>query len=420
MIVKPGFPTTKPCHAGKACSASSIRVQGAAFILLQVLTATDPALAGEPAAASGPDPVRAASADLRPGDLQYRYRITGGHRQWTYAGAKRLAGFNDLPPGQYSVEVVVCRPGEPCARTPAKIVLTTRPLWFNTLWARCAALLALIIGAGALFEWRMRSLARAARLRFEARLSERTRVARDLHDTLMQTVLASKVMADTSRSETDAARLQATLSRLSCALGQAAQEGRAAVEALRPPGQDDIDLAAALELAALDSRYSAGLEVRVTVSGKRQALHPMVQQEALKIGSEAIRNACIHSMGANLRIHLAYDSDLVLTIEDDGRGLCERVIANGRPGHFGLVGMRERAEHLGGTLRVSNLHPGARIRLCVPGSTAFIRRRGRSAGLRALKAVFTRATALESRRTRATVHGDGLDRADDDPRPESG
>jgi signal transduction histidine kinase len=397
MIVKPGLTTTKTCHPRKAGFAFPIRLRGAVFIVLPVLATAAPALACKPSAISGP--VRIASVEPRPDDPQYRYSVTGGHRRWTYAGVQRLAGFNDLPPGQYSIEVVVCRPDEPCVRTPAKITLTTRPPWFNTWWVRWAGLVALIVAAGALFEWRMRSLACAARLRFEARLAERTRVARDLHDTLMQTVLASKVMADTSRQETDAARLQATMSRLSSSLGQAAQEGRAAVETLRPPGQDGVDLAAALELAALDGRYGAGLEGRVTVSGKRQALHPMVQQETLKIGYEAIRNACIHSMGRHLRIHLAYDSDLILTVEDDGKGLLESVIANGRPGHFGLVGMRERAEHMGGTLKVSNLHPGVRVRLCVPGSTAFVRRQGRSAGLRALKAFFNRTAALESRRT---------------------
>ena len=292
MIVKPGFPRTKTYRINKASLGFAIRVQGAFLLVLQIVTTAAPTVAlacesppvryrpwgsgngglhGQPFTPASPSR-RALSEDLetdaagsnrlRPNDLQYRYRIIGRGHQWVYAGVRRSVDFNDLPPGQYSIEVIACRPDEPCARTPAKIMLVHQPPWFTAWWVRWTAALTLLAGAAVLFEWRMRSLARGARLRFEDRLAERTRVARDLHDTLMQTVLASKVMADTSRSETDAIRLQATMSRLSSSLGQAAQRSK------RKPAR--------FWFAALAAIYRAQREMLTGESDKRRALELVV------------------------------------------------------------------------------------------------------------------------------------------------
>jgi signal transduction histidine kinase len=208
-------------------------------------------------------------------------------------------------------------------------------------------------------------------LRFDERQQERARLARNLHDTLIQTVMATKIFADDARRlESDPAR-RSTIDRISAGLAQAVDESRAALESMRASTFETVDLAEAFELAALEARPSDRFEIEVNTVGTARPLHPIVRDEIYRIGGEAIRNACLHSNGGRLRVELVYGRDLTLKIEDNGVGVDPELLRVGKPSHFGLAGMRERARHIGAKLIFSTSACGTEVTLLVPHRAAF-------------------------------------------------
>jgi signal transduction histidine kinase len=120
---------------------------------------------------------------------------------------------------------------------------------------------------------------------------------------------------------------------------------------------------------------NAGVEF-VSVKGVAKEMHPMIRDEVCQIGYEAIRNARNHSGGSRIRVEISYESDLIVRVLDNGKGIDPEIVANGRPGHFGLRGMQERAARIGGTLSLaSSPHSGTRVELIVPARVAFTNRR---------------------------------------------
>lgn len=234
---------------------------------------------------------------------------------------------------------------------------------------------ALILLLGVVACWlRSRQVSRAMGARFDRQFAERTRVARDLHDTLLQTVQASKMVADHAlKDATDHARLVRAVEQLSTWLGQATEEGRAALQSLRPSATEPDDLAEAFRRAIDECRHDNSARISFSVEGDARAVPRPVRDEIYRIGYEAIRNACVHSRGDSIDVRLEYGADLVWRISDTGVGIEAGIVAGGRPGHFGLQGMRERAERLGGTLSlVSATGSGVVITLVVPGRVAYI------------------------------------------------
>ena len=233
---------------------------------------------------------------------------------------------------------------------------------------------ALILLLGAVVGWlRFRQVSRAMGARFDERLAERTRVARALHDTLLQTVQGSKMVADHALK--DAAnhdRLVRAVEQLSTWLGQATEEGRAALQSLRSSTTEPDDLAEAFRRAIDECRHDNSARISFAVEGDARALPPVVRDEIYRIGYEAIRNACVHSRGDRIDVRLEYGADLVWRISDTGVGIEAGIATAGKPGHFGLAGMRERARRLGASLSlISAPGSGVAITLVVPGDIAF-------------------------------------------------
>jgi signal transduction histidine kinase len=187
------------------------------------------------------------------------------------------------------------------------------------------------------------------KIRFDERLEERTRLVRDLHDTLLQTIQGSKLVADHARDHVDNPHLTVgALDRLSGCLERAIAEARDALEALRSSAGEFDSLTAALRRAAEDCSFERELEVHVSTHGVDRELHHIARDEVYRIGYEAIRNACMHSGGTELHIDLHYRRrSLQLDIQDNGRGIDVAALQSGKTGHFGLSGMRERAWRFG-------------------------------------------------------------------------
>ena len=240
--------------------------------------------------------------------------------------------------------------------------------WFA---AAMVGLAVLIVG---IIHWlRVQQISRVMTARFDERLAERTRLACELHDTLLQTVHGSKLVADRAlRDTTDRNQLVRALEQLSVWLGQASADGRAALKSLRAPTTESDDLAAALRRAIEECRHGFSAEMPFSVQGLAQEMDPVVSDEVYRIGYEAIRNACVHSRASRIDVALEYGRDLTLRISDNGVGIDAAVIEGAKEGHFGLRGARERAERIGAKLTlVSGPEKGTAITLVVPGRDVF-------------------------------------------------
>jgi signal transduction histidine kinase len=305
--------------------------------------------------------------------IRYRYKLDGFSPQWIEAaGDQRTVNFSALPAGAYTFRVQTANAHGGWNTPGAMLHIRILPPWWKSPWflILCAALIGLMIFA--LYQYRMGQVRRRFELRLEERLGERTRIAREFHDTLLQTIHGSKLVADQAQETlNDPARTQWSLQRLSQWLDRAVLEGRAALDSLRGTATETGDLAAALRRAA-EADAPGSMRVAVSVIGAAQSMHPIAREEVFRIGEEAIRNACHHSGATTLNVEVRYTSNLALQVLDDGCGLDPALLHSGKPGHFGISGMRERAANIGGRLVFDvSRHKGTCLTLTVPGHLIF-------------------------------------------------
>jgi signal transduction histidine kinase/ligand-binding sensor domain-containing protein len=309
---------------------------------------------------------------VAPQKVRFRYRLEGRDQTWQEPGTRRQAFYNDLRPGTYRFRVIASNNDGLWNEHGAAIDIVILPAWYQTNAFLMLSVITAAMGIWAIYQLRMRQMARALNVRFDERLEERTRVARDLHDTLLQTVQGSKMVVDNALYRPDDGGMRQAMEQVSVWLGQASAEGRAAVNALRASTLEKNDLAEAFGRALEDCGRQGSCRASFSVTGAAREMHPMVRDEVYRIGYEAIRNACTHSGGNRLEVVLTYARDLILRISDNGVGIDPAVASGGKEGHFGLQGMRERAGRIGATLTVeSSAGSGTEIRLHVPGRVVF-------------------------------------------------
>jgi signal transduction histidine kinase len=201
-------------------------------------------------------------------------------------------------------------------------------------------------------------------------------MARELHDTFLQTIQGSKLVADDALDpSTDLVRMRHAMKQLSVWLEQATREGRAALNSLRTSTTQKNDLAEAFRRATENGLMPGSMQATFSVVGDAKEMHPIVRDEVYRIGYEAIRNAYKHSQASRLDVELRYRQDLALRVRDNGVGIDPSTAALGKDGHFGLRGMRERAARIGGKLTlVSSVNSGTEITVVVPGDIVFQKR----------------------------------------------
>ncbi len=304
-----------------------------------------------------------------PRKVQFRYRLDGHDTEWQQAGTRRQAFYTDLPPGDYRFHVTASNNDGVWNDAGASLAFSVMPMFYQTGWFAALCVVAAVGLLALLYLLRVRQLTLREHARFEERLAERTRLARELHDTLLQTIQGSKLVAEHALdAPADNVRLRRAMEQLSNWLGQAMKEGREALRALRGPAGGLDDLGAALKRAADNTQIDGSMQVSCATVGQAREIHPIVADEVYRIGYEAIRNACMHSGASKLDIEVAYDGRFTLRVCDNGRGIPEDVTVKGKEGHFGLRGMRERAAHIGATLKVHSPADGngTRVELVVP------------------------------------------------------
>ena len=319
---------------------------------------------------------------------RYRYRLEGFESGWNEVGSKqRLATYTNLDPGKYIFRVQGSNSDGVWNERGVSLSVVITPPWWSTNWFRavCAALFFVLLWGA--YQLRVRQLQRKFAVTLEARVGERTRIARELHDTLLQSFHGLLLRFQTV-SQLLPERPKVAKERLDNAIDQAADaitEGRDAVHGLRASTLQENDLPVAIrtlgEELAIDSSDGRSAEFYVTVEGHAQELHPIVRDEIYKIAAEGLRNAFRHAHATQIEVEIRYDHEqLRMRVRDDGKGIDPAVLSGqGSEGHYGLHGMRERATLIGGNLEVwSEIDAGTEIELLVPAGKAYAAHRRRS------------------------------------------
>jgi signal transduction histidine kinase/ligand-binding sensor domain-containing protein len=315
-----------------------------------------------------------------PQKVRFRYMLEGRDQEWQDAATRRQAFYTDLKPGHYRFRVTACNSSGVWNQTGASLDFSIAPAYWQTNWFRAACVGAFMVLLWMLYRMRLRQLAREFNAGLEARVNERTRIARELHDSLLQGFQGLMFRLQAVRNMLPGRPAEASEA-LDIALergDKAIAEGRDTVADLRQPVMDDGDIAQALtalgeELAAQSDNGAAPC-VRVLVEGKQRELNPMLRDDIYRIAREALRNAFHHARAQKIEAEITYsDSEFLLHVRDDGGGIDPEVANQGaRAGHWGLPGMRERAKRFGGKLEVWSEHgAGTEIELSVPGAIAY-------------------------------------------------
>lgn len=313
-----------------------------------------------------------------PERVRFRHRLHGLDSHWQEAGTRREAFYTNLDPGDYRFQVTASNDDGLWNETGASLEFRIPPTFLQS-----RTFLLLCAGAAAISLWllyllRVRQITVQLNARLRERLQERERIARELHDTFLQSVqglilrfqsAASRIPADQPARQL----MEKALERADAVL----VEGRDRVRELRSKPRAE-DIAESLSRAGDDLRGDSTIDLRVTVNGSARELHTMVRDEALRIGTEALHNAFRHAQAATIEIEVTYDDrQFSLAISDDGRGLdVARIEITAASGHWGLIGMRERAARIGGSLDLwSREGAGTKIQLRVPARIAYARHR---------------------------------------------
>lgn len=314
-----------------------------------------------------------------PEKVSFRYRLDGYDEDWNEAGPRRQAFYTDVPPRRYTFRVMAANSDGVWNERAATLAFSVAPAYYQTSWFRALSGMSLVALLWGAYKARTRALHRRFEMTLQARVGERTRIARELHDTLLQSfhgLLLRFQTASTLLPERPSDAKQ----RLDAAIAQAATaitEGRDAVQGLRSTTADASDLATSLstlgaELATEDASPPTAFDV--TVEGEARALHPIARDEIYRIAAEALRNAFRHARAERIEVEIRYDDEQFrLRVRDDGQGIDPAVLAGeGKEGHFGLRGMPERAALIGGKVTVwSKVGAGTEVELHLPAHLAY-------------------------------------------------
>lgn len=309
-----------------------------------------------------------------PGRVRFRYRLDGVDNDWSAVGNMRQVAYSNLGPGTYKFRVIACN-GEGLWNGPeSTFSFVVEPAYWQTWWFRLSCAVVVCSLVGSIYRYRMLQITKQLRVRFEERLAERVRISQELHDTLLQGVLSASmqlhVAADFVDDKSEAKPL---LTRVLQLMDQVAQEGRNTLRGLRA----SLKGICSIEEAFLQMPRELGFEgqtgYRVLVEGASRTLKPALRDELYLIGREALLNAFRHAKAKNIEVEVEYvPGHLRVCIRDDGDGIDSKIVAFGRDGHWGLSGMRERADSIGAKLKIfSRIGAGTELELVAPASIIY-------------------------------------------------
>jgi signal transduction histidine kinase/ligand-binding sensor domain-containing protein len=315
-----------------------------------------------------------------PEKIRLQYRLDGVDPMWLDANQSRTAVYTNVPTGSHAFHVRAIDSKGVWDRTGIVFQITQRPYFYQTAWFALLCLITLGLLAWAGSQWRVRLAQARAHLQMEERLSERARIARELHDTLLQSFQGLILSFQRVRNLLPGRPEQAVVV-LDTALDKAERaitEGRDAIHDIRTVSEADGEFVG--EISKLGTELAAERSVpdvatfRVVVEGNPKAINPFVKDEIYRIAREALRNAYGHAQARTVEAEVRFEDKLLrVRVRDDGVGIDEKHLGEaGRSGHYGLRGMRERARQIGGQLEVwTQVGAGTEIELRIPDSVAY-------------------------------------------------
>jgi ligand-binding sensor domain-containing protein/signal transduction histidine kinase len=326
-----------------------------------------------------------------PEKVLFRYKLEGFDLDWHDVGNRRQAFYMSIPPGNYRFRVTACNNSGVWNEAGTFLDFSVAPAYYQTTWfpLLCGtALMAVLLG---LYQLRIQQLERQFQVRMEGAVHERTRIARELHDTLLQSLHGLMFEFQAVRNMFQKRPEEALQALDGAIIGteQAITESQDAIEDLRSPEAAKDDLAQLIKVAGEDLVASQGGEhdfptFGLTVEGQQRVLAPVIRDEVYRIAREVLRNAFRHSQARRIEAEILYDEDqLRLRVRDNGKGMEPQVLEKGgRLGHWGLPGVRERAQQMGAKLDVwSEKGAGTEVQLAVAASVAY-RKRSESSSFR--------------------------------------
>jgi len=306
-----------------------------------------------------------------PRKVRFRYRLEGFDHGWQEAGARRNAFYTNLRPGRYRFEAIASNNDGVWNMTGDSIAVELLPAFYQTPWflTLCVALIASL--AFVFYRLRLSVAQRELKARYEERMAERTRIAQDLHDNLVQEIVGISLqldIADEMVPPGSSAKL--SVERALVLSRQALSSGRSALHILRmsPLSSSDIESTLRDTVRSMNKSTDA---LEFLSSGGTHQIRADVGENLLQIMREAIRNSLEHSGQNKVTVQLDFDvRNLVVTIRDQGSGINIEYLKNGKPRHFGIQGMRERAARIDASLTV-NIQAGTEWKLQLPASAAY-------------------------------------------------
>ena len=313
-----------------------------------------------------------------PEQVRFRYWLEGSDPGWRVVGRERRAVYTNLGPGSYRFHVAASHDNETWSDSVATLDFEILPAFYQTNWFKALCVLIALLLLAVFFRVQMLRATARVRVRLEERMLERERIARELHDTLLQG-LQGLIMRFHSVALRIPERepLRDLMERALERADEVLIESRDKVKDLRDVsgGEKDLseDIAENGRLFATDKK----VDFSVTVHGSARDLHLIVREETFLITREALANAFTHAQAGRIEVELFYErGGLRVNVRDDGRGIDEDTLLAGRTGHWGLLGMRERAQKIGATLQIySRANAGTELDLRIPAALAYNDRR---------------------------------------------
>jgi signal transduction histidine kinase/sugar lactone lactonase YvrE len=316
-----------------------------------------------------------------PEKVRFRYRLKEVDKDWQDAGARREAFYTRLGPGRYHFQVVACNNDGIWNESGAHLDFKIAPAWFQTTWFYTLCAVAFLALLWALYQLRLQQMRQKLIVGLEERVSERIRIARELHDTLLQSFQGAVFQFQAARKLLlrDAENAMQVVDEAIHAAEEGITEGRAAIRDLRPEAASQRELpellnATGSELGSAQALAGRSPSFSLVVEGKQQTLSPRLQDEVYRISREILRNAFAHAAASRIEVEIHYDFDqLRLRIRDDGKGIDPEILrAGGQSGHWGIPGIRERAQRMGARLDFwSEVGAGTEVELVIPAAMAY-------------------------------------------------
>lgn len=292
---------------------------------------------------------------VAPSKVRYRYKLEGFDRQWIDAGSQRSAYYTNLRPGHYTFQVIAANNDGAWSEAPASLAFELQPYFYQTICFYILLAVAIALFGYLIYIWRVRHM----ESRYKAVLAERSRIAREIHDTLAQGFVALSVqlqIAGRSLSNSpEAARQHLDEAQELARTGL--DDARRAIWELRSQSAENDDFASRLKQMAERMTAQSGLKTQIEVHGAYRPMSEAIESELLRIAQEAVTNVVRHAAASQINIQLHFSRRRVkMTIADNGRGFSAEA-PSAADGHFGIIGMRERVQQMGGHIAVSS-RPG--------------------------------------------------------------